>query len=62
MTLTLSLGINATLTDGQRYNTATLPLVWITMPLTGWQRFVRQIKNAVTIAGIGWRSLAWGVL
>lgn len=61
MTLTLSFSLNATLFTAERYQTATLDLVRLTMPLARWQPCVRLADTALKLAQIACNTLAFAM-
>jgi hypothetical protein len=61
MTLTISLSINATLTNGNQYRTAILNLAWLTLPLTGWQRLTNRIETAVKLFQISFNMMTFAL-
>jgi len=61
LTMTISFSFNCQLSDKGRSHTFILPLAWVSMEMSKWQRLVRQVQTTLTIGGILGRSLAWGI-
>lgn len=61
LTATLSVSLNFELADKGRRHTAMLPLAWISMELSRWQRLISQVKTGLTLAQIGFNAIAWGL-
>lgn len=61
LTVTLSLSLNCEVKDKNRRAVVSLPLAWVSMSLSKWQKAIYKIKTAFTVSTIIGNSLAYGV-
>lgn len=59
LTMTLSVSLNCQLSDRGKHQTLMLPLAWVSMEMSKWQRLARQFQTGLNNILFG--QMIWGL-